>query len=212
MRLAFFGGSFDPPHLGHLGVALAAAASGRTDRVLLAPAYLPPHKAGRRRAPYADRLEMVRLLAGSRPALEPCDIEGRLRLVPSYTFDVLEALSRERPGNRIQLLIGGDSLMTLHEWYRAGELAERYEILTYPRPGFAPSEAALSRFWPAETVRKLLAGILPGSFFEISSTNVRISMAKARKMEHINHEVPEVIEEYIRRRHLYEEEEGVERS
>lgn len=204
MRLAFFGGSFDPPHLGHLGVALAAAASGRTDRVLFVPAYLPPHKRERRRAPYRDRLAMVRLLIAGHPELEASDIEGRLRLVPSYTIDVLAALKQERPGTGLQLLIGGDSLLTLHEWHRAAELAEFYEILTYPRPGAEPTFDELVRFWPPESARKLAAGILPGSFFEISSTNIRNSMAKAEKEDHINNEVPETVEEYIRHHRLYE--------
>lgn len=204
MRVAFFGGSFDPPHLGHLGVALAAAASGRTDRVLLAPAYLPPHKAGRRRAPFGDRMAMVRLLTANHPQLEPCDIEGRLRLIPSYTIDVLAELARERPEMQLQLLIGGDSLLTLHKWHRAAELAERYEILSYPRPGAEPTAAELARFWPPETARKLAGGVIPGAFFEISSTNIRNSMAKAEKTDHINNEVPETVEEYIRRHRLYE--------
>lgn len=208
MRLAFFGGSFDPPHLGHLGVALAAAASGRTDRILFAPGYLPPHKTGRRRAPFADRLAMVKLLISGHEELEVCDIEGRLQLIPSYTIDVLARLAQERPADRLQLLIGGDSLMSLHEWRRAEELVDLYEILTYPRPGITPDEAALARIWPEKTARKLAAGIIPGSFFEISSTNIRKSMAKAPNTNHINNAVPEAVEEYIRHHHLYQEEKG----
>lgn len=208
MRLAFFGGSFDPPHLGHLGVALAAAASGKTDRVLFAPAFLPPHKTGRRRAPFADRLAMVKLLIDGHEKLEACDIEGRLRLVPSYTIDVLARLAQERPADRLQLLIGGDSLMSLHEWRCAEELVNSYEILTYPRPGIPLDAEQLARFWSKENAEKLTAGIIPGSFFEISSTNIRKSMAKKTNMEHINNAVPEAVGEYIRRHHLYQEEKG----
>ena len=60
---AFYGGSFDPPHLGHLGIAKQALASGKTARVLFVPAFDPPHKSGGKRAPFADRLAMTRLLA-----------------------------------------------------------------------------------------------------------------------------------------------------
>ena len=119
---AFYGGSFDPPHLGHLGIAKQALASGKTARVLFVPAFDPPHKSGGKRAPFADRLAMTRLLAEGQPGIEVSDIEGRLGLHPSYTFAVLSALEKERPGERLQLLIGGDSLLSLHEWAHASEL------------------------------------------------------------------------------------------
>lgn len=201
---AFYGGSFDPPHSGHLGIALSALASGRTDRVLLAPAFDPPHKPGHSRAPFADRLAMVKLLIDGHPGLEACDIEERLALSPSYTCEVLAALRRERPGERLQLLIGGDSLLALHTWGRAAELVEEYEILTYPRRGETPDAAVLGRHWPPQTVQKLLAGLLPGEFFEISSTNIRNGVAKQDKMSHINSGTIKRVEEYIRQHHLYE--------
>ena len=200
---AFYGGSFDPPHSGHLGIAQSALDSGRTNRVLLAPAFDPPHKPGRCRAPFADRFAMVKLLIEGRSGLEACDIENRLRLSPSYTCDVLDALRRERPGERIQLLIGGDSLLALHTWGRAAELAEEYEILTYPRRGETPDAAALSPHWPPRMVEKLIAGLLPGEFFEISSTKIRNDVAKQDEMSHINSGTTQRVEEYIRQHHLY---------
>jgi len=147
---------------------------------------------------------MVKLLIGDHPGLEACDIEERLALSPSYTCDVLAALRKERPGERIQLLIGGDSLLALHTWGRAAELVETYEILTYPRRGETPDAATLSRHWPPQTVQKLLAGLLPGEFFEISSTNIRNDVAKQDKMSHINSGTTKRVGEYIRQHHLYE--------
>ena len=203
---AFYGGSFDPPHLGHLGIAKQALASGKTARVLFVPAFDPPHKSGGKRAPFADRLAMTRLLAEGQPGIEVSDIEGRLGLHPSYTFAVLSALEKERPGERLQLLIGGDSLLSLHEWAHASELAERYEILTYPRRGELPVAAELARFWPPQTVKKLLGGVLQGDFFEISSTKIRNDVAKMHRMRHINSGTTRRVEEYIRRNHLYGQE------
>ncbi len=201
-KTAFFGGSFDPPHVGHLGVARGALASGRTEQVLFVPAFEPPHKANRRRASYADRLEMTRLAVAGESGMAVSEIEGRLRLKPSYTIDVLAALEAEL-GRPVQLLIGGDTLATFHLWYRARELAEKYEILTYPRHGETPDLATLNRNWPPELACRLHSGILPGVFFEISSTNLRNTMAKKIGCVHINNEVPEAVEEYIRKNHLY---------
>ena len=200
---AFYGGSFDPPHKGHLGIALGALKSGRTRRVLFAPAYDPPHKHGKKRAPFADRLAMVKLLIAGHPGLEACDIESRLALHPSYTIEVLAALERERPGERLQLLIGSDSLRQLHSWARAGELAERYEILTWPRPGERIDPEELARFWPPRIVKKLLSGVLSGNFFEISSTGIRNDVAKQREMYHINRGITPEVWEYIRSKQLY---------
>lgn len=201
-RIAYYGGSFDPPHSGHLGVARAAVASGRTDRVLFAPAFVPPHKVNSERASFRDRCNMVKLLIGGEPGFALCDIEGRLKLTPSYTIDVLAAAEHELK-QPVQLLIGGDSLRDLHLWHRAEELVRRHEILTYPRRGEMPEAGELDRHWPPELARKLRSGILDGSFFEISSTNVRNSMAKLTGTVHINSGVPESIEEYIRQHNLY---------
>ena len=174
---AFFGGSFDPPHPGHLGVALGALNSGRCDRVLWVPAYAPPHKQNTKRAPFEERMRMVSELTAPYSAMEVSDIEKRLALDPSYTIAVLERAASEIPGE-IALLIGEDSLVQLHTWHRAHELAERYEILTYPRNGFAADEKYLAGFWSPEECHKLLSGKLDGKFFEISSTEIRKKMAK----------------------------------
>lgn len=206
IKTAFFGGSFNPPHPGHLAVAAGALRSGRTDRILFVPAYAPPHKPGRPMAPFADRVNMVKLLIQGQPGMEVSEIEARLRLSPSYTFDILNALANELDGP-LQLLIGGDSLRDLHTWYRAEDLVRHYEILTYPRREETPTRSELAVHWPADLVQKLMRGVLTGSFFEISSTKIRKSMAKASNPVHINSDgVPECIEEYIRHRNLYSEE------
>lgn len=203
-RTAYFGGSFNPPHDGHLGVAVGALFSGRTDSVWLAPAYRPPHKPGKPLADFCHRAEMVRLLIGGRAGLEFCDIEDRLRLDPSYTILILEHLEKTEPERQIQLLIGGDSLRQLHTWYRAAELAERFEILTYPRDGETPSLDDLRQNWQENIAQKLHNGILNGEFFKISSTNIRNEMENSSKTVHINKEnIPAAVWEYIQQQGLY---------
>lgn len=179
---AFFGGSFDPPHPGHFGVASGALDSGRCDRVLWVPAYAPPHKQGKERMPFERRFEMVEMMIAGVGGMECSDIEHRLALDPSYTISVLEKLSEETP-DELALLIGDDSLARLHTWHRAHELVEKYLVLTYPRQGCSLDH--LPEHWSAEECQKLLSGRLDGKFFEISSTEIRKKMAKNAKWSDI---------------------------
>ena len=181
---AFFGGSFDPPHPGHFGVASGALDSGRCDTVLWVPAYAPPHKQGSERAAFEKRFEMVSNLISGCHGMQISDIERRLALEPSYTIDILEHLQNEIP-DKLALLIGEDSLAQLHTWHRAHDLVQHYEILTYPRNGIQADETYLRLYWDREECQKLLSGKLDGKFFEISSTEIRKKMAKNAKWSDI---------------------------
>ena len=209
LRVAFFGGAFDPPHIGHLAAAKAVLAAGRSDRVWLVPAWAPPHRDGRVMAPYEERLEMLRQWTLTEPRFVVSDFEREYGRTPSYTFCELEELERRWPQYRWQLLIGGDSLAYLHEWHRGRELAERWEVLTYPRPGAAVDPAALRRNWPEEMVLRLSAGVLDGEKYEISSTGIRKKLAKGENTDTV---IPEAEADYLRRRGLYSAGNGGERK
>ena len=204
MKKVFFGGSFDPPHYGHLGVARAAISSGRCDEVVWFPAASPPHKLHTRRASFADRFHMVRLLIAGEPGMSVSDFENRIALSPSYTIDVLEKLTAET-GEKFGLLIGGDSLLSLHTWHRAKELVKTVELITYPRANSPVSVENLENFWDKDTARKLFNTLLPGTFFEISSTEVKNSMEKNEFRHHIIEKAvfPAEIADYIRKKGLY---------
>jgi nicotinate-nucleotide adenylyltransferase len=181
---AFFGGSFDPPHPGHLGVASGALKSGRCSKVLWVPAFDPPHKQGVERRTFAERVEMVSEMISGFDGMEISDIEKRLALAPSYTFKVMESLEKEC-NSQLALLIGEDSLAQLHTWFKAHELVEKYLILTYPRTGTTVDMAYLEQFWSKEEAQKLLSGMIDGKFFEISSTEIRKLLAKNAKWSDI---------------------------
>ena len=136
MRTAFFGGTFDPPHNGHLELARHILKSGRTDRILFVPAYDPPHKLEKKISPFADRVAMLEMLLKDEPAMLISDIESRAKLTPSYSYKIMKLLEKEFPGDTLQVLIGGDSLEALHTWYKARPLAAEYEIICYPRKGY----------------------------------------------------------------------------
>ncbi len=183
MRIAFFGGTFDPPHNGHTGLAEQVIASGHTDKVLFVPTFSPPHKFGLPVTPYRHRLAMLRLAVNAQPGVEISDIEARLGKVPSYTFEVMSALEQEFPGDRLQLMLGSDSLLQLHSWHMARELVSRWEILTYPRPWEMPTVADLCKFWDADIAGKLIKTVMKLPFFEISSTEIRKMIAKNEKVD-----------------------------
>ena len=132
MKKVFFGGSFDPPHNGHLGIAQAALASGRCSEVVWFPAYIPPHKITARRASFADRIAMIKLLIKDEKRMSVSDFEAQIKLNPSFTINVLARL-KEETGDDYALLIGADSLQNLHLWHQADKLVDTVELICYPR-------------------------------------------------------------------------------
>ena len=147
---------------------------------------------------------MVKLLIADEPQMQVSDLENRLQMVPSYTLNILRKL-REDSGETYQLLIGADSLSNLHTWYHAQELVSEFGIITYPRDGYLVTEEQLQKNWAPQTAEKLIKSIIPGSFFKISSTEVKFSMEKSTDRHHIINStgLTEEITEYIRKNNLY---------
>ena len=204
MKKVFFGGSFDPPHNGHLGIAQAALASGRCSEVIWFPAYIPPHKITAMRASFADRIAMIKLLIKDEKRMSVSDFEAQIKLNPSYTINVLARL-KEETGDDYALLIGADSLQNLHLWHQADKLVDTVELICYPRNNANVSKEHLLQYWKPETVEKLLKSIIPGTFFEISSTGIKNSMEKSSLKHHIIQPelLPPEIAGYIRDNGLY---------
>ncbi len=123
MRLGIFGGTFDPPHVGHLLAASDAYEHLALDRLVLVPAAAQPLKAGRTTARAEDRLAMVRLTAGNDPRLETDSVEVD-REGLSYTVDTLEEFSRRFPSAELFLLVGADVLSTFGQWRQPHTILE----------------------------------------------------------------------------------------
>jgi nicotinate-nucleotide adenylyltransferase len=133
MRLGVFGGTFDPPHLGHLIVADDAAAALGLERVSFMPAGEHPLKRQRVEAPAGLRLRMVEAaVAGS----ERFSVDARelRRSGPSYTVDSVAELAAENPGAELFLLVGADIVGEIHRWHRIEEVARRARIAVMSRP------------------------------------------------------------------------------
>ena len=197
-NIGILGGTFDPPHIGHLWLASLAADSLGLDRVLLMPAARPPHKGGRTISNAADRILMTRLAIVDNPLLEISLVEIE-RPGPSYTVDSLEAL-RAHYGStaRLVLVMAADSLARIDTWREPDRILELAEWAVGPRPGSPlPDRASLrDRFGKAADRIHLLEG--PG--LEVSGTQIRRRVAAGRVIRYL---VPAVVEELIRARGLY---------
>ena len=135
MRLLIYGGSFNPPHKGHVAAAMAAADAIRPDKFFIIPDYIPPHKTLDAASPSpAQRLEMTRLAFADVPGAEVTELEIS-RAGKSYTADTVEYFSEKYPGSEILLVIGSDMLLTFTEWYRFEYLLGRCTLIVLSRFG-----------------------------------------------------------------------------
>lgn len=173
MKIAMFGGTFDPVHRGHTELARFILERNLADRILFVPAPVPPHKTEKKISPYEVRHALLETALRELPGAEISDIECE-RTGCSYSIDTLKALSARYPADEILLLIGADSLANLHTWYHAKEIVTNYKILTYPREGSSVAAEDLRRNWTEAETGKLLSGILHDApLFPCSSTEIR---------------------------------------
>jgi nicotinate-nucleotide adenylyltransferase len=197
-RIGVLGGTFDPPHVGHLWLATLAADAIGLDRVLFMPAAQPPHKGGRLVSRGTDRLLMTRLAITGEEAFELCPIEME-RPGPSYTIDSIDDLERLYLGDaQLFLLMAADSLIAIDTWREPDRLLERIEWVVGPRPGSPlPDRSALAeRFGPNAARIHLLSG----PSLDVSSSEIRRRVAAGQAIRYL---VPRGVEELIVERGLY---------
>lgn len=197
-RIGVLGGTFDPPHVGHLWLATLAADELGLERVLFMPAAQPPHKRGRPMTAAAERLELTRLAIADDPRFALSAIEME-RSGPSYTVDSLvELQALLGAGTSLVLLMAADSLAQVETWRDPARLLQLAEWGVGPRPGSAmPTRTALrARFGAAATRIHLLAG----PSLDVSASAIRRRVAAGRAIRYL---VPRAVEERIADRHLY---------
>jgi len=143
LRIALFGGTFDPPHRGHLAIARAAADAFHLDSVLFAPTGRQPLKPDGSSAPYADRLAMSTLACSEDRRFELSTIDApRGDGLPNYTVDTLAELHRSMAGAELFNLVGADSFLELPRWREPARLLELAEWIVVSRPGFSLDDLA----------------------------------------------------------------------
>lgn len=196
-RIGVLGGTFDPPHVGHLWLATLAADAMGLARVLLVPAANPPHKRRRSLSHAADRVLMTRLAIANDPMLDVSLVELE-REGPSYTVDTLDELHRRQPDAEWVLILAADSLADIDTWREPDRILELASWAVGPRPGTAlPSRAALARRWGAAAAR---IHLLDGPALDVSATEIRRRVASGHAIRYL---VPRAVEDFIAERRLY---------
>ena len=178
-RIGIFGGSFNPIHNGHIALARQLRRQTALDEVWLMVSPQNPLKLQQDLLEDHLRMQLVRTALQDEPGIVACDYEMRLPK-PSYTWNTLQALSRDFPDHRFTLLIGGDNWALFHRWYHADDIASHYDICIYPRRG---SHLNTRKMPPR--VRLVEAELL-----DISSTEIR---RRVSRHEDISGMVPDSI-------------------
>jgi nicotinate-nucleotide adenylyltransferase len=197
-RIGILGGTFDPPHVGHLWLATLAKDAAGLDRVLFMPAAQPPHKRLRGMSGATDRLLMTRLAIAGDEAFELTLIEME-RAGPSYTIDSVDEL-RSAYGTDAQLflIMAVDTLAQIDSWREPDALLERVEWVVGPRPGVPlPEPSALVHRFGERASR---IHLLQGPSLDVSSTQIRERVAAGHAIRYL---VPRGVEELITDRGLY---------
>ena len=190
-RTGVFGGTFDPPHLGHLIVAQDITEELGLDRMLVVPAGEPPHKPEPPRAHAEVRARMVEAAVAGHPRLRASRIEVE-RGGPSYTVDTLRALRAQAPEDDLFLVIGSDQLRAFASWRAPQEVARLAQLVVMARGGVGPEAGPPSIDVEYETV--------PVTRVDISSTEVRRRISQGRS---VRYWVPGRVLEIIRQEKLY---------
>jgi nicotinate-nucleotide adenylyltransferase len=196
VRLGIFGGTYNPPHLGHLVCAQEAYIQLRLDRVMLIPARIPPHKPVEDEPGVEHRLELCRLAVDGDERLTVSEIEVG-RSGPSYTIDTLQELHDQAPDSELFLIVGGDIAAGLPRWRDPEGVLERATLAVAKRRGTSKARV--------DSAIAELQGGARTQFFQmprigISSTMIR---RRVRSGQPIRYLVPEAVGRYIEREGLY---------
>lgn len=221
MRVALFGGSFDPPHRGHVALARLAAERLHLDRVLVAPVGSQPFKQDAAAATFEERTAMVRIAFAAEPKMEVSSTDApRLDGRPNYTIDAVLSLRRSLDaGDEIFCLMGADSWLTIGKWHRAPELLFACDFIVGGRPGFSlerfaealPTGIAVTNEQSdaiacvllrlsAAAVNRSRLYLLPDLAEDASATEVRAALSRQSGLESV---LDPGVANYIREHQLY---------
>ncbi len=199
MRVAFFGGSFDPIHRGHLAIAAAAADQFALDTILFAPTGRQPLKPGGATASFEDRLAMTALACQADRRFTPSAVDApRPGGAPNYTVDVLAALHEQDPAATLFNLVGLDSFLDLPRWHEPHRLFTLADWIVVSRPGFSfeAAEHALAM----DAAQRARIHPLTSVHEDVAATHLRPRLEQGDPCLDL---IPAPVSDYIREHRLY---------
>jgi len=188
-RIGIFGGTFDPPHKGHIAIAQKAMKQLSLDTIYFVPAYLPPHKLQHYSITAKHRLSMVKLAIDGKKDFKVTTIELQRRGI-SYTVDTLKSFRNRFPNAALILIIGADNLEQFQSWRSPKTILQLASLAVYKRRGFSQSLKNQNiAFQP-----------IKGQLLQVSSTEIRKRLKKELTVSKF---ISKPIERYIKRHLLY---------
>ncbi len=190
-RIGIFGGTFNPPHVGHLIVGESVREQLKLDKIIFVPSYISPHKRKGEETLASHRLKMVQTAIRNNSFFSVSDIEIK-RKGTSYTYETLEILRKEYQGAKIFFIIGIDNFAEFHTWRKPQRIAELATLVVMNRPMEAE-----------DTGRKRLRStteFVEVPDIQVSSTEIRRRVKEGKSIRFL---VPEAVERYIARMKLY---------
>jgi nicotinate-nucleotide adenylyltransferase len=193
VKTCLFGGTFDPPHFGHLIVAQTIFEAEHFDKIVFVPAHIPPHKKEQKISSVALRLEMLKIATMDNPNFEISDIELKRGGI-SYSLETIHTYKEQTGLDREDLyyLIGSDSLKQFQTWQNPKAILEECQLIVAIRPGFRPSDI------PNWILAKVQFANIPR--IEISSTQIRARWVKDKTIRYM---VTQPVWTYINKHNLY---------
>jgi len=188
-RLGFFGGTFDPPHLGHLELAKLAIEHARLDKLLICPAYHAPLRTEPPLFPALDRLAMIQRICQTYEIMEPWDYEIKLQKT-CFTYDTMIDLEKHFPDHKIFLIVGADQFSQLHLWQKHKALTEKVHFLVFARH--------TSKINQPE-IENVEATFMENALINITSTDIR---GKLRNQAFPDQLLPEEVTNFIKNNNL----------
>jgi len=196
MKICLFGGTFDPPHIGHLLIAQTIFEAEKFDKILFIPAFKPPHK--QNVTVYKHRIEMIKIAINDNPHFEYSDVDIKRGGI-SYTIDTIKDIKKvfNLNKNEVFYLIGSDSLNDFKNWRSPKEIINECKVIVAIRPGFRPSDI------PHWVLKNVHFANIPR--FELSSTKIRSRWNDGLTIRYM---VTQPIWEYINDNNLYNDRKG----
>jgi nicotinate-nucleotide adenylyltransferase len=188
-RIGIFGGTFDPPHKGHIAIAEKAMKQLSLDKIYFVPAYLPPHKLQHYSMTAKHRLTMVKLAIEGHKGFKVSAIELQRRGI-SYTYYTLKAFRSRFPNAALILIIGADNLEQFQSWKSPKAILQLATLAVYKRKGFNQSLKN----------HNIVFQPIKGQFLQVSSTEIRNRLMKGLTVSKL---ILKPIERYIKKHSLY---------